>query len=87
MALFITDDCINCDVCVPVCPNKAIDQGKEIYEINPILCTECKGQFDEPQCVALCPVACILPDPKYPISLPPYSSQYQTSPNKKNEGG
>ena len=63
MALFITDECINCDVCEPECPNKAIFQGAEIYEINPDLCTECKGHYDEPQCQIVCPVACIDPDP------------------------
>ena len=50
MALIITDECINCDVCQPECPNGAISQGEEIYEINPALCTECVGHFDAPQC-------------------------------------
>ena len=34
MSLFITDECINCDVCEPECPNDAISQGEEIYEIK-----------------------------------------------------
>lgn len=59
MSLKITEDCINCDVCEPVCPNQAIYQGLEIYEINPDLCTECVGHFGEPQCVEVCPVECI----------------------------
>jgi len=59
MALYITDECINCDVCEPVCPNEAIYQGQEIYEINPNLCTECVGHFDAPQCVEVCPIDCI----------------------------
>ncbi len=59
MALMITDECINCDVCEPECPNGAIYQGQEIYEINPNLCTECVGHFDKPQCVVVCPVDCI----------------------------
>ena len=59
MALYITDECINCDVCEPVCPNEAIYQGQEIYEINPDLCTECVGHFDVPQCVEVCPIDCI----------------------------
>ena len=50
MSLFITDECINCDVCEPECPNDAISQGEEIYEINPNLCTQCVGHYDEPQC-------------------------------------
>lgn len=62
MSLKITDECINCDVCEPVCPNKAIYQGELIYEINPDLCTECVGHFDEPQCQTVCPVDCIPKD-------------------------
>lgn len=65
MALMITDECINCDVCEPVCPNQAIYQGEAIFEINPALCTECVGHFDEPQCVAICPVNCIPLNPEY----------------------
>jgi ferredoxin len=65
MALIITDECINCDVCEPECPNGAISQGEEIYEINPTLCTECVGHFDTPQCMEVCPVDCIRKDPDY----------------------
>lgn len=63
MALLITDACINCDVCAPECPNEAIFQGEEIYHIRPGRCTECVGHFETPQCVEVCPVDCILPDP------------------------
>jgi ferredoxin len=63
MALMITDVCINCDVCEPECPNAAISQGEEIYEIDPDLCTECVGHFDTPQCVEVCPVDCIPTNP------------------------
>jgi ferredoxin len=59
MALKITAECINCDVCEPVCPNQAIFQGIEIYEIDHARCTECVGHFDTPQCVEVCPVHCI----------------------------
>ena len=63
MSLIITDDCINCDVCEPECPNEAITPGEEIYEIDPDMCTECVGHYDEPQCVEVCPVDCIPQDP------------------------
>ena len=63
MALLITDECINCDVCEPECPNGAISQGDEIYVIDPELCTECVGHYDTSQCVEVCPVDCIIPDP------------------------
>lgn len=66
MALFITDECINCDVCEPECPNEAISQGEEYYVIDPKRCTECVGHFATPQCVEVCPVSCIIPDPKHP---------------------
>lgn len=66
MALFITDECINCDVCEPECPNGAIAQGEEYYVIDPKRCTECVGHFATPQCVEVCPVNCILTDPKHP---------------------
>jgi ferredoxin len=59
----ITDECINCDVCEPVCPNEAIYQGQDIYEIDPDLCTECVGHYDEPQCVSVCPIDCIPSNP------------------------
>ena len=65
MALIISDECINCDVCLPDCPNGAISQGEEIYEIDPKLCTECVGHHDEPACVEICPVDCIAIDPKH----------------------
>lgn len=65
MALIITDECINCDVCEPECPNGAISQGDEIYVIDPNLCTECVGHYDEPQCVEVCPVDCIPKDPDH----------------------
>ena len=63
MALMITDECINCDVCEPECPNGAIAQGPEIYVIDSSKCTECVGHFDTPQCVEVCPVDCIPVNP------------------------
>ncbi|MFL6692599.1 MAG: YfhL family 4Fe-4S dicluster ferredoxin [Ramlibacter sp.] len=65
MALMITDECINCDVCEPECPNEAISLGPEIYVIDPHKCTECVGHFDQPQCVQVCPVACIPGNPAW----------------------
>jgi len=65
MALKITELCVNCDVCEPVCPNKAISMGPEIYEIAPARCTECVGHYDVPQCIEVCPVECIFVDPQH----------------------
>ncbi|MGP1613812.1 MAG: YfhL family 4Fe-4S dicluster ferredoxin [Pollutimonas bauzanensis] len=65
MALLITDECINCDVCEPECPNSAISEGPEIFEINTDRCTECVGHYETPQCVAVCPVDCIIIHPEH----------------------
>ena len=64
MALLITEECINCDVCEPECPNEAIYQGEIIYVIDPDRCTECVGHFDQPQCQQVCPVDCIPVNPE-----------------------
>jgi ferredoxin len=64
MALLITDECINCDLCPVECPNEAITMGAEIFEIDANKCTECVGHYDEPSCVQVCPVECIEKDPK-----------------------
>ncbi|MEM6406685.1 MAG: YfhL family 4Fe-4S dicluster ferredoxin, partial [Pseudomonadota bacterium] len=46
------------------CPNNAIYQGAQIYEIDPDLCTECVGHYETSQCVDLCPVDCIPVNPE-----------------------
>ena len=99
MSLIITDECINCDVCEPECPNNAIYEGgvewaisdgttikgsftlmdgsvmdtdqrnapiaNDIYYIVPNKGTECQGFHEEPQCAAVCPVDCCVPDEMY----------------------
>ncbi|MFE6974474.1 YfhL family 4Fe-4S dicluster ferredoxin [Streptomyces sp. NPDC057682] len=65
MATYITEDCINCGACEPECPNEAISEGDEIYVIDPNLCTECVGHFDQFACQAVCPVESCLPDPQH----------------------
>ncbi|MDD2800126.1 MAG: YfhL family 4Fe-4S dicluster ferredoxin [Methylobacter sp.] len=59
MALFINEECVLCTACEPECPNGAISRGKDIYVIDPNLCTECVGFYDQPQCLKVCPVSCI----------------------------
>lgn len=65
MALRITYDCIACAACVEDCPNHAISEGPGIYQIDPSLCVECVGYHDSPQCVSICPVDAIVPDPEH----------------------
>jgi ferredoxin len=77
MALMITDECINCDVCEPECPNGAISQGEEIYVIAPNLCTECVGHFETSQCKEVCPVDCIVIDPAHEESREQLQQKYE----------
>ena len=77
MALIITDECINCDVCQPECPNDAISQGETIYVINPDKCTECVGHYDTPQCVEVCPVDCIPLDVRHVESTEQLQAKYE----------
>ena len=84
MSLMITDECINCDVCEPVCPNNAIYQGQDIYEINPDLCTECVGHFDAPQCVEVCPIDCIPLNPDVVETQAQLMQKYVTLTTKEN---
>ena len=65
MALLITEDCVNCGVCEPECPNEAISEGDDIFVIEWEHCTECVGWYEEAQCVEVCPVDCIPKDPEH----------------------
>lgn len=79
MSLKINEECINCGACEPSCPNTAIYPNGEPWELSgtkhdalsadyyyivPEKCTECVGFYDDPQCKAVCPVDCIVPDQK-----------------------
>lgn len=67
MALMITDECIACGVCLPECPNEAIENRDGLFGIRGGRCTECVGHYREPQCRHLCPVShCIIPNPMRP---------------------
>lgn len=37
--------------------------SEDFFYISPDKCTECVGFHDEPQCAAVCPVDCCVPDP------------------------
>ncbi len=65
MAMKIVEaECINCAACEPECPNTAISNTGTTFVVDPALCTECVGAHDKPQCVEVCPVDCIVPDPE-----------------------
>ena len=56
MALQITESCVNCWACVDVCPNDAIYQDKPHFLIDANQCTECLGDYADPQCASICPI-------------------------------
>ncbi|RII81824.1 YfhL family 4Fe-4S dicluster ferredoxin [Neopusillimonas maritima] len=86
MALYITQECINCDVCEPQCPNEAIYMGEDIYEINPSKCTECVGHFEEPQCQVVCPVECIEIHPDWQESREQLLERYEELTSTRKPG-
>lgn len=56
MSLEIIESCVNCWACLPLCPNDAIYEAAPTFLINADKCTECEGDFDEPQCATICPI-------------------------------
>jgi ferredoxin len=61
----IGEDCIECGLCEPECPNEAITAGDGTYQVDPDRCTECVGFSESPQCAEVCPIDGIQPDPKH----------------------
>ena len=77
MALMIKDNCEVCDACLLDCPNEAISEG-EPYVIDAFKCTECVGEFDEPQCQPVCPVDdCIVANPDFQESQEELQMKYE----------
>ena len=54
------EDGTHADVNAPQAP-----VSNDFYYIVPMKCTECTGFHEEPQCAAVCPVDCCVPDPDY----------------------
>ena len=55
MARKITDECISCGACEAECPNSAISQGDEHFEIDATKCDECASSGDA-ACLGICPI-------------------------------
>lgn len=73
MALAITESCINCWACLPVCPNQAIHAADPVFAIRAEACTECAAEYPEAQCAAICPVEGAIVD-ELGIALNPLGS-------------
>ena len=56
MALKIVEPCVNCFACLEVCPSEAIMEAKPHFLIEAKKCSECEGDFADPQCASICPI-------------------------------
>jgi Fe-S-cluster-containing hydrogenase component 2 len=56
MALQIVASCVNCWACMDLCPSDSIRPGNLHFLINQHTCTECAGDYADPQCASICPI-------------------------------
>ena len=84
MSLIITDECIACDACREECPNYAIEEGDPIYMIDSDRCTECVGHYEEPSCIEVCPVDCIIIDPDNQETMKELKFKYEQLMEEEN---
>ncbi len=88
MATLITEYCILCGACEAECPNEAISEGEEVYEVDFNLCTECIGFYDHRRCMLVCPVAALIFDPDQQESKEELRSKYRRLyPDRQPTGG
>lgn len=71
MAFEIIELCTNCYACEPLCPSEAIIEAKPHFLIVADKCTECAGDFADPQCASICPIeGAILNEDGVPLNPP-----------------
>ena len=73
MALKIIHGCVNCWACEPLCPSKAIYEAKPHFMVDVAACTECLGEYADPQCVSICPVEGVIVNEQNEPMNPPGS--------------
>lgn len=56
MSLQIVESCVNCWACLDICPTESISYGQKHFLINQHSCTECAGDYADPQCASICPI-------------------------------
>jgi len=62
MAFTIIEGCVKCWACEPLCPSRAIYEARPYFLIDPNKCTECEGDFADPQCASICPIEEVILD-------------------------
>ena len=86
MSLQIVDSCVSCHACSDVCPSSAIylsAQAKH-FVIDPKKCTECEGDYADPQCASICPIESTILD-SYGIAINPPGSLTGIPPERMEE--
>lgn len=56
MSYHIIETCVNCWACEALCPSNAIFAAAPHFLIDAKKCTECEGDYADPQCASICPV-------------------------------
>ena len=69
----IIESCVNCWACEPLCPSQAIYQARPHFRIDGKKCTECDGDYADPQCVSICPIEGAILNPFGEQANPPGS--------------
>jgi DNA-binding transcriptional regulator YiaG len=54
MAYTVTSLCTQCNDCLPLCPTGAIKREGEKLWIDPMLCNNCEGFYEQPLCSSIC---------------------------------
>ncbi|GAB4531322.1 MAG: hypothetical protein Tsb0014_14710 [Pleurocapsa sp.] len=55
MSYQITEECIQCNRCMSLCPTGAIKKDETHFWIVSEMCNNCAGHYSTPQCAAVCP--------------------------------
>jgi ferredoxin len=73
MAFEIIETCVNCWACEPLCPSQAIYEARPHFLIDAKKCTECEGDYADPQCASICPIEGAILNPFGEAANPPGS--------------
>jgi ferredoxin len=73
MALEIVESCVNCWACEPLCPSQAIYEAAPHFLIDAKKCTECEGDYADPQCASICPIESAILD-SFQVAMNPPGS-------------
>lgn len=73
MAYRIIASCVNCWACLPLCPSQAIHAASPHFLIDAAACSECDGDYADPQCVSICPIEGAILDSAGVAANPPGS--------------